>query len=167
MEKKNQNSNRREFLKKAGLLFGAGAAVTSLSSLIVGCKDETIPLPPTGSYNISLVDYPDLEVVDSVVKCDAVFNLDPAQKLTVIVRSLAGDKFVIVQSQCSHQGDQPLPGEMSVNGNVVCPRHLAEFSLKEADPGVLVVNPNNISAPGLKVYNYEYKKDQKLIVIES
>lgn len=165
MEK--NNSNRREFLKRAGLLFGAGVTATSLSSLIVACKDETIPLPPKGSYNISLNDYPELATVGTIARCDGIFNLDPAQKLTVLIRVLPDDKFVIVQSGCSHQADQALPTDVNGSVHTVCPRHSAAFSLNEADAGKLVDNPKGVPAGDLKVFTYEYKKAEKLIVIET
>ncbi len=174
MEKKIDNNNikqnRREFLKKAGFLLGAGVTATSLSSLVVSCRDETIPLPPPpppgATYNIKVSDYPNLGVVDSIVKCEAVLSTDPSFKILVIVRVLPEDKFLIVSALCSHQSDQELPSQANEQLHLVCPRHLAEFSLKTDEAGELVVDPNNVNSGPLKVYDYEYKKEEGIIVLD-
>lgn len=163
--------NRRDFLKKAGLLFGAGAAATSLSSLIVGCQDETIPLPPPpppgSNYEIDVTKYPDLLTVGSILKCDAVLSTDASQKLTVIVKSEPNDEFIIVQSNCAHQGDQELPAQVNAAGHIVCPRHLLEFSMNKDDAGVIAANPQGVRAGGLKAYGYTYKKAENKIVLDN
>lgn len=163
--------NRRDFLKKAGLLFGAGAAVTSLSSLIVGCQDETIPLPPPpppgSNYEIDITKYPGLFTEGTILKCDAVLSTDASKKLTVIVKSEANDEFSIVQSNCAHQGDQELPAQVNAAGNIVCPRHIVEFSLRKDDAGVISANPQGVRTGGLKVYGYTYKKVENKIVLDN
>jgi nitrite reductase/ring-hydroxylating ferredoxin subunit len=170
MDKKTIKQNRREFLKKAGLLLGAGVTATSLSSLIVSCRDETIPLPPPpppgASYNINVKDYPNLGVVDSIVKCEAVLSTDSSYKILVIVRVLPDDKFLIVSGYCSHQSDQELPSQANAQLHLVCPRHQAEFSLKLDEAGKLVVDPNNVNSGPIKVYDYEYKKEEGIIVLD-
>jgi nitrite reductase/ring-hydroxylating ferredoxin subunit len=157
MENNKLTEQRRDFLKKAGALLGAGAAVTSLSSLIVGCKDETIPLPPPpppgSNYQVDLSAYPALETVGTILTCQAIVKRDDA------------DKFIIVQNNCSHQGDQELPPTVNGKGHIVCPRHLAEFSLNTGDAGALAANPQGVAAKALKVYGYEYKKAEKLLVL--
>jgi nitrite reductase/ring-hydroxylating ferredoxin subunit len=169
MENNKNTEQRRDFLKKAGALIGAGAAITSLSSLIVGCKDETIPLPPPpppgSNYQISLASYPSLETVGTIVTCQAILSTDASKMIKVIVKREDADNFIIIQSGCSHQGDQELPAAVNTSGNVVCPRHLAEFSLNKANAGVLTVNPQGVAAKALKVYNHEHKKTEQLLVL--
>ena len=166
MKSDKTNKNRREFLKKSGVLLGVGATATSLSSLIISCKDETIPLPPSdATYNIEVKDYPELLVVDSVLKCLAKNSNDPNTTLSVIIRVLQDDKFIIVQHNCTHQGDQELPASINNDGNIICPRHRATYSMLQATPGELVANPNNVNATDLKLYKYNYKKAKGVIEI--
>ena len=169
MEKDKTNKNRRDFLKRAGLLLGIGASATSLSSLVIACRDETVPLSPPPSegdtYNIYIKDYPDLKVVGSILKCNSVLSSDSTKILPVIVKVLPDDKFIIVQHNCTHQGDQELPARVNNKNQIVCPRHFATYSMLETQPGKLVANPNNVNATDLKVYKYEYKKVEKIIVL--
>ena len=169
MENKKLTEQRRDFLKKAGALIGAGAAVTSLSSLIVGCKDETIPLPPPpppgSNYQVDLSAYPALETAGTILTCTAVLSTDASKLIKVIVKREDANTFIIVQNNCSHQGDQELPAAVNGSGNIVCPRHLAEFSLNKANAGVLAANPQGVAAKALKVYGYEYKIAEKLLVL--
>ena len=50
----NHSEQRRDFLKKAGLLLGAGVTVTSLSSLIVSCEKDIIVPTVTGPVTVML-----------------------------------------------------------------------------------------------------------------
>lgn len=145
MKNKINSENRREFLQKAGLLFGAGAAFTSLSSLIVSCEHDEIPAAPpaNGTVNISLSDYPDLMNVGGIAKVTGKV-VGSSSTATFDVRRISDTEFVALETTCPHLGaDLLLPATGKTR--LVCPLHSAEFSTDKADAGVAVANPSNIS----------------------
>lgn len=158
MHENKYSEQRRDFLKKAGLLIGAGASVSALSSLIVGCKDETIltPLPKPGAkYIVDLSKYAALAAEGGIATVTAAQSDDPANILSFIIRRFADNKFIVVQSSCSHQTDRELNPAVDANGNTTCPRHSAVFSLNLDTPGKVVEDKGVAFAP-LKSYAYTF-----------
>lgn len=147
--------NRRDFLIKGGFLIGAGFVLPTLSSLITSCEsDELIP-PPPPSLDVRLSDYPELLKTDGTGIAKVTVKT-PSTSVSVIIRRLSANEFIIVQSNCTHQGDSELTPPSSPDGNIVCPRHLAEFSMQADKKGKLVKNPQSVSASDLKVYRYTF-----------
>ncbi len=158
MHENKYSEQRRDFLKKAGFLIGAGASVSALSSLIVGCKDETIltPLPKPGAkYIVDLSKYSALAAEGGIATVSASQSDDTTKVLTFIVRRFADNKFIVVQSACSHQSDRELNPVADADGNTHCPRHAAVFSLNLDTPGAVVDGKGVTSAP-LKSYVYTF-----------
>jgi hypothetical protein len=158
MHENKYSEQRRDFLKKAGLLIGAGASVSALSSLIVGCQDETIltPLPKPGAkYIVDLSKFAVLAAVGGIATVTAPQSDDPKNILSFIIRRFADDKFIVVQSACSHQTDRELNPVADADGNTACPRHGAIFSLNIDTPGKVIADKGVAFAP-LKSYAYTY-----------
>jgi nitrite reductase/ring-hydroxylating ferredoxin subunit len=158
---------RRKFLIQTGALIGAGLTLPGIPGIISACANNATN-PPQNlvfKYEIDISDYPALLIPDEIVRCNALQIGPESAMIQVIVRVMANNKFVIVQSNCSHQKDQKLPVHINKKGHIVCPRHRAEFSLNLNDTGKLVANPNNIDAKPLRVFEYEYKKDEQKIVL--
>jgi nitrite reductase/ring-hydroxylating ferredoxin subunit len=158
---------RRDFLKNTGNFVGAGLTTSLLTKLISACSNDSgNPLPPlTAKYEIVIEDYPTLLISDSVIRCHAKRINNRSVFIPIIVRTLPENKFIIIQSNCTHQKDQNLPIHLNSNNNIVCPRHHLEFSLNPENAGKIVANPNNIEAKPLKVYEYEFKKNENKIVL--
>ena len=149
------SEERRDFLKKAGMLLGAGASVSALSSLIVGCKDELVltPLPKPGAkFVIDLSQYSALAAEGGIAVVSAPQSDDPKNIMKFIVRRFANNKFIAVQSYCSHQTDRELDPIVDANGDTRCPRHGAIFSLNQDTPGKLV-DGKNVAGAGLSSYS--------------
>jgi Rieske Fe-S protein len=163
MTNKNNSDNRREFLKKAGVLLGAGITVTSLSSLIVSCeKDELLPAPPVGSSaTINLADYPSLLSVGGFAIC----TIKTPQELSYMVKRESSTEFLIFQTLCPHQGE-PLLLPDKAGANIFCPRHNVEFSPLKDSKGNVVKNPQGVSVGALKSnYTYEYDSAKNILKI--
>jgi len=162
MEK--ENKARRDFLKKAGVMLGAGLSVTSLSSLIVSCeKDEILPPPPPGTnIQIKLSDYPSLLNVGGMAK---VSITKPSNMMFIIKRE--GEKeFLIFEALCPHQGEELIPDPDKTGKKIFCPRHTVDFSAEKNNKGIVISNPQGVRVDALKTdYSYEYDDISKTLKI--
>ncbi len=164
--KNEENLQRRNFLKKTGILISSGFALPLLSPLMNAC--DSIPNKHNDSpikYEIDINKYPGLSIPETVVRCKAHKIANTNKYIVVIVRVLPNHQFIVVQSNCTHQKDQILPANNNKEHNIICPRHQTVFSLNTDSAGRIVANPNNIETEPLKEYNYEYKKDENKIVL--
>lgn len=154
-EMKKENKARREFLKKAGVMLGAGLTVTSLSSLIVSCeKDEILPPPPPGSnVTIKLSDYPSLLNVGGIVKV----SVSVPTNLMFIIKREGEKEFLIFEALCPHQGEELIPDPDKTGKKIFCPRHTVDFSAEKSNKGSVINNPQGVRVGSLKSdYNYEF-----------
>lgn len=162
MEKENQA--RREFLKKASIMLGAGLSATSLTSLIVSCeKDEILPPPPPGSnVTIKITDFPSLMFVGGMAK----LSVTKPQNMIFIVKREGEKEFLIFDSICPHQGEELIPDPDKTGKKIFCPRHNVEFSAEKSTKGTVVNNPQGVRVGSLKSdYNYEYDDVSKTLKI--
>lgn len=153
MEK--ENKARREFLKKAGVMLGAGLSVTSLSSLIISCeKDEILPPPPPGSnVTIKLSDFPSLLNVGGIAKVSVTVPTN----LILIIKREAEKEFLIFQAICPHQGEELIPDPDKSGKKIFCPRHSVDFSAEKTNKGDVINNPQGVRVSSLKTdYIYEF-----------
>ena len=151
----NHSEQRRDFLKKAGMLLGAGVTMTSLSSLIVSCeKDIVLPAAPSaGTVTISLSSYPVLSEVGGTAKVIGFVD-GTTTEVTYIVRRDSQTDFVALEALCPHAGgDFILPTSTSSDQNLKCTLHQAEFYTDLAKEGQLASDPK-----GVKPRNLLYKK---------
>jgi len=165
----NHSEQRRDFLKKAGLLLGAGITVTSLSSLIVSCESDIIVPSYTGPVTVNLSSYSQLATVGGTVKVDSFIDgtKNPA---SFILRRVADKEYVALEAQCSHiQGEFNLPSPTSSNQNLVCQYHAAEFSTAYntdlTKEGLLAADPNGIKPRKLIAYQVDTSKLVSGIII--
>ncbi len=162
MEK--ENKARRDFLKKAGIMLGAGLSVTSLSSLIVSCeKDEILPPPPPGSnVAIKLSDYPSLLNVGGMAKV----SITKPTSMMFIVKRESEKEFLIFEAFCPHQGEELIPDPDKTGKKIFCPKHTVDFSAEKNNKGTVVNNPQGVRVNSLKSdYNYEYDDVSKTLKI--
>lgn len=160
----NENNPRRDFLKKAGVLLGAGLSVTSLSSLIVSCeKDEILPPPPPGSnVTIKLSDYPSLLNVGGIVKV----SVTVPTSLTFIVKRESEKEFLIFEALCPHQGEELIPDPDKTGKKIFCPRHAVDFSAEKNNKGIVLNNPQGVRVDNLKTdYSYEFDANSNVLKI--
>lgn len=162
MEK--DNNQRRDFLKRAGMLLGAGLSVTSLSSLIVSCeKDEILPPPPPGSnVTIKLSDYPSLLTVGGIQKV----SVKTPSSLMFIVKRESEKEFLIFEALCPHQGEELIPDPDKTGKKINCPKHAVDFSTLKADKGQVISNPQAVNVDALKTdYSYEFDAVKNVLKI--
>lgn len=162
MEK--ENKARRDFLKKAGVMLGAGLSVTSLSSLIVSCeKDEILPPPPPGTnIQIKLSDYPSLLNVGGMAKV----SITKPSNMMFIVKRESEKEFLIFDAICPHQGEELIPDPDKTGKKIFCPRHTVDFSAEKNNKGIVISNPQGVRVDALKTdYSYEYDDISKTLKI--
>ncbi len=165
MNKKNQEkqSTRREFLRYVGSFFASGLVISATYPILTSCeKDESLPAPPPGSnITIFLKDHPELNTFPSIKK----FTFQTPVNLSIIVKRNAEKKFLVFSGLCPHQGvDLELP--KSADGNLLCPRHKAEFSTLESTKGEVVANPQGVKVGVLPLYQSEFDSDRNVLIIK-
>ncbi|MFN3781607.1 MAG: Rieske 2Fe-2S domain-containing protein [Candidatus Kapaibacteriota bacterium] len=161
--KKQETQTRREFLRYVGSFFASGLIISSTYPILTSCeKDESLPAPPPGSnITIFLKDHPELNTFPSIKK----FTFQTPVNISIIVKRIAEKKFLVFSGLCPHQGvDLELP--KNADGNLLCPRHKAEFSTSEATGGKLAANPQGVKVGDLPLYQTEFDPERNVLIIK-
>jgi nitrite reductase/ring-hydroxylating ferredoxin subunit len=136
----NCNQNRRNFIKNAGLMVGAGILTVTATSFVTSCeKDQVLAPPPKENITIDLTRYPALLSANGMLIVTLVdANGKPLVNKTgkkynngnpIAIMRDAANNFTVLDTYCPHQGCLiPLPS--AIGDNMVCPCHQWEFSSK-------------------------------------
>lgn len=157
-----EQTTRREFLRYVGSFFASGLVLSATYPILTSCeKDESLPTPPPGSnITINLNDHPELKIFPSIKK----FTFQTPVNLSIIVKRIEEIKFIVFSGLCPHQGvDLELPN--SADGNLLCPRHKAEFSTLETTKGKVVANPQGVKVGDLPMYQTEFDPAKNVLTI--
>lgn len=156
-------TTRREFLRYVGSFFASGLIISATYPILTSCeKDESLPAPPPGSnITINLKDHPELNTFPSMKK----FTFQTPLNLSIIVKRIAEKNFIVFSGLCPHQGvDLELP--KSADGNLLCPRHKAEFSTLEPTKGKVAANPQGVKVGDLPLYQAEFDPGNNALIIK-
>lgn len=156
----NNSTNRRNFLKKAGILIGAGIAAPAIGSVLTSCEEnqfQYLPLPE--NYELDLAGYSSLNTVGAVAKIKITGK---NQNKPLVIKRKSETEFSVMTSICPHQGcevDLPKDGVA-----MDCPCHHVEFS---ADDGKIIKNPISGAWAGeaLQTYESSYNKEKNKLNI--
>ncbi|MCX7908996.1 MAG: Rieske 2Fe-2S domain-containing protein [Ignavibacteria bacterium] len=163
VNKKEQVTTRRDFLRYVGSFFATGLVITTVYPILTSCeKDESLPAPPPGSnVTIDLKAHPELNNIPSIKK----INIQTPVSLTIIIKRISQTNFLGFSSLCPHQGvDLELPS--NPDGNLHCPRHNVDFSTMETNKGVVVSNPNGVKLGNLPTYQVEFDPNKNILTIK-
>lgn len=156
MEKK-FNSNRREFLKKTGIVIGMGVALSGSSLLMNSCEKDESPIPPPPPTKIDLSPYSSLSAVGGF----ALVTVASIKKNLMISR-IDNSTFVVLDAVCTHQGCL-INGIPNSSGDITCACHGASFKIVD---GSVVKGVSGWTPIGLKWYTsatYDSAKNQLLV----
>ena len=120
-------NNRREFLKKAGLLLGAGLALPVVSNVLSSCNTNSVT--PVSSITVKITDYPALTNTGGAT---SVTNAGFNQGAPVIIVKTSASTFNTFSGICPHEGCSVDP---PANNQIYCQCHGSIFST--TDGGVL------------------------------
>lgn len=151
-------SNRRDFIKKVGVMAGVAVTLPVVASLTSCEKDEDPIIPSSDGTIIKLSDYPALLAVGGSVS----ISLADAPNPVIIVRNSETD-FLIADSVCKHQGCQ-VAAPTSETGDLICPCHGAVYS--RTDASVVQKPSDNTDISGLTTYPYEYDAEKQELDID-
>jgi nitrite reductase/ring-hydroxylating ferredoxin subunit len=155
---KNFNSNRREFLKKTGIVIGMGVALSGSSLLMNSCEKDESPLPSPPPTPIDLGQYPALSAAGGF----AAVGLTSVKKNLLISR-LDNNQFVVLDAVCTH-AKCVINGTPNSSGVITCACHYVSFNVKD---GSVVQHPVSGWNPvGLIWYDnstYDSVKNQLLV----
>lgn len=160
MNDNDKTEGRRQFLKKAGTVFGLSVALPVFSGMLSSCEQDESPVEvdDNGGFKLNLNDYPALLQVGGSVM---LTNVQEAPNPVIIVRN-SETEFLVADSKCKHQGctvNLPKnPGE-----NLICPCHGAVYSSTDAS---VVQNPPGATIGALDKYTYTFDKDKNELSIE-
>ena len=98
---KNYKNDRREFIKKAGAVFGIGVFGTSFATIINSCeRDEVVKYEPD-TVDVDISQYPQLANIGGMAKVDV--ELDNGQIKTIVIRRDSETEFTVLDALCRHQ----------------------------------------------------------------
>lgn len=150
--------NRRKFLKKAGLLLGAGLTLPVLGNLVTSCDSNEGPLINSkNSLNISVADYPELAVIGGSVK---VRSNDFNNGMPVIVMKIETLTYKTFTSKCTHQGCEV---NLPANGEIFCECHGSIFS--DIDGSVLQKPFGGESIAPLPILTNQFNSEKGILTV--
>ncbi|MBM2814200.1 MAG: Rieske protein [Ignavibacteria bacterium] len=154
---------RREFLKSAGALLGAGLAFTSFSSLLCSCENDQYifnPPPPPTSIDIDLSKYPNLGADGGAVIDNFSYTVEgKTYTLRLAIARKSSTEYIIVAANCTHQG---VP--LNLGEPLVCPLHSAKFNLAKDPPGKVAETAGQ-KVTDLKTYESKVKGGTLIIYV--
>ena len=155
---KNYKNDRREFIKKAGAVFGIGVFGTSFATIINSCeRDEVVKYEPD-TVDVDISQYPQLANIGGMAKVDV--ELDNGQIKTIVIRRDSETEFTVLDALCRHQNCiVNLPD--SPDGKILCPCHQVTFNF---DTGKVIDN-KGFEVPPLVVITVSEFKDNMLKLI--
>jgi len=150
--------NRRKFLKKAGLLLGAGFTLPVLGNMVTSCDSNEGPLINSkNSLIISVADYPELTEIGGSVK---VRSNDFNYGRHVIVIKIETLTYKTFTSKCTHQGCEV---NLPVNGEIFCECHGSVFS--DIDGSILQKPSGGESILPLPILTNQFNTEKGLLTI--
>lgn len=156
------NTERRDFLKKAGTVFGIGIFATAFGSVISSCeRDEIVAAPDPETIDLDMSKYPQVSAVGSMAII-AISRLD-GSPLKLFLKRASEDHYIVLEALCRHQTG-PLELPSADGGPLRCIIHGATFN---TDNGSLVNNPTSDTIPDLVKFRvFEFNKQTKILRIE-
>lgn len=141
--------SRRDFLKKSGLLLGAGLTLPVLSTLITSCnKNEGAPVNSISSIDVNLTSYPALNTDGGSASVTVPgFNYSGP---VIIIRK--GTDYNVLSGVCPHEGCFVDPPPFT-NNEIVCRCHFSYFN---ASSGAYIKGP---ARTGLTQLTYKLNGD--------
>lgn len=152
-------SSRRAFLHQAAASVGLVLSASAVASLVTGCeKDETNPVVPGKSYDVSLSQFPELSTVGGITQT-VVNGVNNGE--AVFISRIDASTFVVFSTICSHAGcGIELPADAA--SNCVCPCHKAEFARTN---GAVLKQPTSGSATDLPRFACTYNASTNVLTI--
>jgi Rieske Fe-S protein len=152
-------SSRRSFLQQAAASVGLVLSATAVAGLVAGCeKDETTPVSPCASYDVSLAPFPELGTVGGIIQT-TVPGVNNGE--LVFISRIDTSTFVVFSTICTHSGcGVDLPVDAA--GNCVCPCHKAEFARTN---GAVLKQPTTGSATDLPRFSCAYNASSNVLTI--
>ena len=134
-------NDRREFIKKAGLLLGAGLSLPVISTFISSCSKNEGPVNPGGGpLTVKISDYPALSTIGNAVKVTSA-DFNGGRAVMIIKTGTAA--FLTLSTKCTHMGcEVNLPS----GGEIHCPCHGSIYS---AADGSVIQGPAPAALPKL------------------
>ncbi len=160
MEKSSSKSDRRQFLKNFGTVFGMTMSLPIVSSFLVSCEqDESAPGgPPAGDIIIKLSDYPELQNPGGMIS--QIFN-DFHSFFPLLIIRKSDTEFLITTSECPHQSCVVnLPDDN--NSNLHCDCHKSEYSPED---GSVEKQPTSGTTSALPSFDYSFKKQEGILEV--
>ena len=152
-----KTAGRRNFLKSiTALPVLSGAVVMSLCTN--GCSDDSSSVALTGEkVTLTIANEPTLLNVGGYIR--RAFGTSMNANRPVIVVRTAQDKFRAMSSYCPHEGGSVMAPS---NGNAICSRHGAEFSVSEGNFGK---NVGGESTSNLQTFDVVFNQTAGTITI--
>lgn len=158
----NKNSDRRDFLKKAGTVFGVGIFAGAFGSVMTSCeRDEIVAAPDPETIDLDMSKYPQVSAVGSMAIIE--IQRQDGSPLKLFLKRASEDHYIVLEALCRHQtGPLELPG--TPGGSLRCIIHGATFN---TDNGALINNPTSDTVPDLiKFRVFEFNKQTNILRIE-
>ena len=152
-------SSRRSFLQHAAASVGLVLSATAVASLVEGCeKDETTPVTPGLSYDVSLAEFPELATAGGIIQT-TITGVNNGEM--VFISRIDTSTFVVFSTICTHAGcGIDLPADAV--SNCICPCHKAEFARTN---GAVLKQPTSGSATDLPRFSSTYNASTNVLTI--